>query len=384
MKVHASSRFFASRAARAASALALLSSFGCAADPSFFSLSVDSETPLVPEGTLGVRGWPDQGFAALPASAGVRFVTAAADGSSYLVTGADLQHLDSASAVLAPGGDPRTFDGAYAGLGSVYAAADGTLYGFYQGEDRDDIPAFPSGVAGYYATVALATSADGGATWTKVGPVLTSEQTKPQLLTSKESDGGASDPSVVVSQDGRYLYLYYTEHSRKVGAVAICMARADLTLGPPLPGQFQKLKDGMFTSPGMGGTCSPVINGIGADFSDALQPQVTYSAFAGQYLATFVLVDWYSLQNQDGLGYSGLAYALSSDGVTWSSPSLLVSDLSLPALGAPLVAHGTFLWDDAHQGSGWLVYGGSPAWGAPEKGLFPATLMGRRFQLIEH
>lgn len=379
-------RSSAGRAARAV-VLAMGLAFGassCAADPTSYTVAISDEMPLVAEGGLGLRSWPDQGFAVLPGASGLRAVTAAADGTSYLVAGTDVAHLETATPVLMPGA-AGGFDAAYAGLGAVYAASDGTLYGYYEGQNRDDIPAFANGLPGYYAEVALATSTDNGLTWTKVGPVITSSQTKSDLIISKASAGGASGPAIAVSPDGRYLYLYFADHSGDSNrGVQICVARADLTQGAPLPGQFVKRVGTDFSEPGLGGVCVPVINGIGFDYADTLQPSVVYSAFAKRYFATFIVQDWYSLDNQDGLGYTGLAYAISEDGVSWTSPLPLLRELVLPSVGAPIAAHGSILWDDAEQRTGWLLYGASLDWGKADAGHHPPTLAGRRLQVVKH
>jgi len=352
----------------------------CAVDPDKLTVSPGDEQVLVAEGALGIHAWPNGGISVLPDPSKLRIIVAA-DVSTYLVEGDDVMHLTSAQQVLAPG-EPHGFDNGAAGIGAIYTAPDGTLYGFYHAEDRDGLPVFPSGVPGFYATVALATSSDGGATWTKVGPVITSSQTKGKLVSSKDSDGGSGEPSTALSPDGRYLYLYYTEHARESSlGVQICVARADLQAGPPLPGQFTKYSAGSFGETGIGGHCSAVINGLGFDYADTIGAHVTYSAFAGQYFAVYGVVDWYSLQNGEGLGYSGLSYSTSRDGLAWSSPARLIAEPSLPTKGAPLAWQGTLVWDDAQGQSGWLLYGSSPSWGDPAEALLPHTLAGRRVTL---
>jgi len=378
---------FAAGASRLAALTMGMMAFGalsCAADPTSYTITLAEEMMLVPEGGLGLHGWPDQGFAPLASASGLRAVTAAADGVSYLLTGADLGHLDTATPVLMPG-MAGSFDAGYAGLGAVYAAPDGTLYGYYEGQNRDDIVPFANGLPGYYAEIALATSTDNGLTWTKVGPVITSDQKKTDVITAKASAGGVSGPAVAPSPDGRYLYLYFADHSGDSNrGVQICLARADLMQGAPLPGQFVKRNGTDFIEPGLGGPCVPVINGIGFDYADTLQPNVVYSTFAKRYFATFVVHDWYSLDNQDGLGYTGLAYAISEDGINWTSPLPLLRELVIPTVGAPIAAHGSIVWDDAEQQTGWLLYGASLDWGSADTGHHPPTLVGRRLKVVKH
>ena len=91
---------------------------------------------------------------------------------SWLVEGEDLEHLEHAVEVLVPG-PPGSFDSGYAGMAGAWVTQGGRIYGFYHSEDHEGMPLLSDGyIPGFWATVALATSDDGGLTWQKHGPVM--------------------------------------------------------------------------------------------------------------------------------------------------------------------------------------------------------------------
>ncbi|MGH7820565.1 MAG: hypothetical protein ACREQ9_12390 [Candidatus Binatia bacterium] len=59
----------------------------------------------------------------------------------------------------------------------------------------------------------------------------------------------------------------------------------------------------------------------------------------------------------------------------------IVTDHSLPVVGKSLSWEATILWDRDSTSRGWLVYGYSECWGAPEQGGSPHYMVGRRIEL---
>jgi hypothetical protein len=213
---------------------------GAGADP--LAVVGDVQT-LLPDGNaLGLSYFPDEGTSILTSDPYRIMVTDGGKKSSVVVTASTttdpLMNLAQASTVLTPGA-PSDFDNGYAGISAVYRHTDGVYYGFYHAEDQVDTGTIPgTSIPGFYARIAIATSPD-GTTWVKGGYVIESFVPKrtPDGVTV-QYDQGAAEPGAVASADGKWLYLYYTEHSRVNPAggarpVVICLARADLTAWPP-------------------------------------------------------------------------------------------------------------------------------------------------------
>lgn len=324
------------------------------------SIELGPQETLLRSGQLGLTYFPDEGTALVTRQPMLSMMLTARN-ASYLVQGFNLQHLTSATQVLGPG-SPGEFDNGYAGISAVIQLGS-TYYGFYHAEDHEGLPALPGNIPGFYASVGLARS-DDGVTWRKVGQVLVSNQPKSHTAYPNQGDRGLGEPGAVVSRDGHYVYLYYTEHSRISGrGVDICVARADVSSGPPLPGTFRKLYLGNFSEPGIGGKDSPVVTAREFDSANALEGHVTYSAKVRKYLMVFG-VDAYKERTSGMLPVvSGLYSAWSSDAVSWSRPKRLITDYAVPQQGRSLSWEATVLFDDDQGSNGVLIYGYTPSWG---------------------
>jgi hypothetical protein len=337
------------------------------------SIDVGEPTTLLRAGELGLSYFPDEGTSVIQRQPLLRLMLTAKD-SSYIVQGPDLQHLATATKVLEPGGAGE-FDNGYAGISSVVQLGS-TYYGFYHAEDHEGLPALPGGIPGFYASIGV-TRSDDGATWRKLGQVITSSQPKSWTAYPNQGDRGAAEPGAVVSKDGRYVYLFYTEHSRVQGRnVDICVARADLSSGPPLPGSFKKYHSGAFSEPGIGGRDTPVVTAKGFSSANALEGHVTYSKKAGRYLMVFGIDAYQQRMSGAPPTDSGIYAAWSSDAVSWSPPHKLVADQAVPQPGKSLSWEGSVLFDDDTGSTGMLVYGFTPSWGTT-----PHYMVGRRISI---
>jgi hypothetical protein len=224
-------------------------------------------------------------------------------------------------------------------------------------------------VPGFYASVGAAVSSDDGASWTKLGPVLTSSLDKdwPSSGEPRSYDQGVCGPGAVVDRNGRYLLLYYTDNSRLDGrSVQISVARADLRQGPPVPEAFKKYYWGKFSEPGLRGRESP----IPARKAYQLNPVRSYghpvwSEFLERYVMVLNVAWWDPLLDDLSRDKSGIFVAFSEDGIYWSEPRPLVQDYCYFVNGRSFSYMGSILFDDATGKSGWLVYGHSDAWGDP-------------------
>lgn len=323
------------------------------------SIEVGEPMTLLKDGELGLSFFPDQGTSIIQRKPLQLMITAR--DSSYILQGPVLQHLTTATKVLGPGG-PGEFDNGYAGMSAVIRLGS-TYYGFYHAEDHEGMPALPGGIPGFYASVGV-TRSDDGVTWRKLGQALTSSQPKSWVAYPNQGDRGAGEPGAIVSKDGRYVYLYYTEHSRVQGrGVDICVARSELSNGPPLPGTFKKYYQGSFSEPGVGGRDTPVITAKGFPSANALEGHVTYSRKAGRYLMVFGIDAYQERMSGAPPTNSGLYAAWSEDGLGWSPPRKLVADQAVPQPGKSLSWEGSLLFDDETGTNGMLVYGYTPSWG---------------------
>ena len=341
--------------------------------PTTSGLSLGEQQTLLENGALGLTYFPDMGTSLIQREP-TRLILTARD-TTYLVEGSDLKHLTQAVAVLAPG-SPGSFDNGYAGVSAV-VDLEGVLYGFYHAEDHEGLPPIPGGIPGYFASIALATSSDSGKTWAKRGQVITSSQPKSWEAYPNQGDRGAAEPGAVVTRDGAHVLLYYTEHSRVAGrGVDICVARAALAAGPPLPGSFKKLYQGDFSEPGIGGKDTPIVTAAGFGEANALEAHVTWSKAARRYLMVLGIDAYRERMDGQPPANSGIYAAWSADGIAWSKLEPLVRDQAVPQPGRSLSWEASVLWDDSAGARGWLVYGYTPNWGST-----PHYMVGRRVEL---
>lgn len=334
-------------------------------------LQIGEQQTLLENGALGLTYFPDMGTSIVSPPPNLRLILTALN-ASYRVEGTDLTDLTSAERVLGPG-DPGSFDNGYAGISAVVAVGD-TLYGYYHAEDQEGLPEIPGGIPGYYASIGVATSRDGGITWIKRGQAITSSQSKEWEAYPGQGDRGAAEPGAVVTRDGTAVLLYYTEHSRVDGrAVDICVARADIAAGAPIAGSFWKYRDGAFREPGHGGMDTPVVTAARFQDANALEAHVTWSEHAQRYLMVLGIDAWAERMSGQEPQVSGLYYTWSSDGVSWGELRQLIVDQAVPQPGKSLSWEASVLWDDENGHTGWLVYGYSPDWPAT-----PHYFVGRR------
>jgi len=337
------------------------------------SLEVGGPVTLLQNGQLGLSYFPDEGTALIQREPQLRLMITAKD-SSYIVQGPNLQQLATATKVLGPG-TAGEFDNGYAGISAVIQLGR-TSYGFYHAEDRIGLPALAGGIPGFYASIGL-TRSDDGVTWRKVGQVITSSQPKSWAAYPDQGDRGAAEPGAIVSKDGRYVYVYYTEHSRiNRRGVDICIARADLSSGAPLPGSFKKYFQGSFSEPGIGGHDTPIITARGFSSANALEGHVSYSKKADRYLMIFGIDSYQERMSGQPPTHSGLYAAWSKDAIDWSPPTQLVADQAVPQPGKSVSWEGTVIFDDATGSTGTLIYGYTPKWGTT-----PHYMVGRRVSI---
>lgn len=337
---------------------------------------------LLEHGQLGLKYFPDGALSSLPPTpeAPCRMIVPVGI-STYLVEGKSLGELVKATKVLTPG-NAGEFDNGYAGISSAYRHGDGKLYGFYHAEDQEDMPPIGGGVPGFFCSIGAAVSEDDGHSWRKLGQAISSAKPKNWTAFPNQADRGAGEEGVVVSRDRKHLLAYYTEHSRMESrGVQICLARAGISGGPPLPGVWRKYRHGRFDQPGIGGLDTPVLSAAHIDNADAAFPQVSYPKYLGRYVMVFNINVWKEyVEEGRTLERSGIYVAYSAAGVQWSKPEMLVRDYAVARTGKSVSWHPSILWSGAEHRAAWLVYSHSDNWGHAHLGGTPHYMVGREIR----
>lgn len=377
------------------SILILVSGNGCSgADPDFApggeALRVEAagvrvdlgpRQTLLESGALGLKYFPDEAVAIVGRSPTLRLLISAGD-SSYVVEGLDITRLESSNLVLEPGakGD---FDSGYAGTSGVYRNAEGHLFAFYHAENHtDELPRQSWFYSGWYGAVGVAVSEDDGLTFRKLGPILMSVKPNPSEV-GGESTWGVAAPGIVLDRSGDYLLAYYGEHSPGKGrrGINICMARADVSAGAPLPGRWMKYYEGRFEEPGISGRDTPILTAVDPIESALMQPHVVFSEAFDRYIMILSVAWWRETWGDAEQTRSGIHIAFSDDGIEWTDPVPLIIDHTLPALGKSISWQATILWDEGSSSEGWLVYSYSENWGPGGLLGTPHHMVGRRIAL---
>ncbi|HNX58981.1 MAG TPA: hypothetical protein PKK43_07765 [Spirochaetota bacterium] len=343
------------------------------------AVTLEDETQILGGGALGLRYFPGDGFHVLSNASPFRALMSA-EGGSFLVEGSSIKRITRARKILSPG-KPGSEDNGYIGIAGVYRHRDGTLYGICSVHDCEDLPHFTGGVPGYYSSVALVSSRD-GITWKKLGRIITSHKPKSYQSYSDQPDRGIAECGIVADRNGKYLYCYYSEHSRDNGrGVPVCVARADVSTGAPLPGKWKKYYDGAFSEDALGGNDTPVISLSSLNDSNAIAPHPVYSASLGKYVMVVCADTWKEYMYGKPAEDAGVYLCFSDDGLKWSEPTQIICDFVTPFPGKSLVWQPTLVFDKGSSTDGWLVYGRSQIWGVTNKEGISHYLAGRRIHL---
>jgi hypothetical protein len=323
-------------------------------------VKLGEQQTLLNDKDLGLRDIAGKGVAVIENGPDQVRLLFQALNETYLVTGSNFQHLTSASKVLSEG-ERGDFDNSGAGVASVIRL-DNHLYAFYEGRDNEgDLPQNgQGGFKGMYCGIGLAESTNDGTTWTKKGEIISSAKPKDWTDWSGQSIRGVGSPSAVTDATNTYVYLYYVEFSGlKNGIPGICLARAPLSKGPPLPDNWQKFYLDDFTEPGLGGKETPVVDGS-AVRAWAMYPHATFSKSLNKYILTFNFNRVAEARQEMALGKSGIYIALSGDGIHWSAPVKLMTTYSQRALGLSIAIEPTLVLDNPDSLNGWLLYAYTP------------------------
>jgi hypothetical protein len=167
----------------------------------------------------------------------------------------------------------------------------------------------------FYSVLALASSSNGGKSWTDLGEIIRTNQAY-----RTDMDGfDIGDSTLVVSPDGKYFYIYFpdwlangtTHWGNTVTPVSVARAPIGSVLAAAFGGKphaiaFQKFYAGWHLEQGLGG------------YSKDLNPQTPY----GGNLQVAYNSDLHRYQMMVNAGVV-VYYSESSDGMRWSDLSLL-------------------------------------------------------------
>lgn len=259
----------------------------------------------------------------------------------------------------------RSYDRVSAHITSVWTdPVSKELYGVFNGNDSDDVPRLPGpgiGYRGRYYTAALAKSADGGATFSKIGPILSVPKNSFDVFQ------GDAFGNVVMSPDKKHLYLFYGDTYNGVlnGGIQTCVARATVE-SKGLPGSWTKWYAGNWNTPGLskldsttgsGLETSPVVGNHVSLYGDAMHPHVSYSEKLAAYVMVYVINVHEETLEPDTSGkyppaeLSGIYIAYSKDAISWGGRKQLVKAITIDYPGREVAMHPTLVIDESASGA---------------------------------
>lgn len=296
-------------------------------DP-FELLLTSEEEPMIPHGQWGLNWLPDENISYLQIAGQIN-VWFAAGPRTYLLRGPDFEHLTphqlddegNAIPVFSPSG--TGFDRDYSGSAAVMVASNGSdLLMIYHGEDNS------CGDGKTKAGIGLARSTDNGQSWTREGQIITSSEAVPSDC-NFQGFKGVGNPSVLLSVDGDYYYMYYVEWL-STRPDEISLARSPRS-SDGAPGTWVKFHNSSFSQPGLGGQSDAVIHRASETAGYTGVPNVTFNLELNRFLAIVA-------------GHDGFYHTSSTDGIYWTMPSRFFS--------APTLT----VWSQLSNGDSWYYY----------------------------
>lgn len=314
-----------------------------------FSITLGAVESLMNPGDGGIVGaTPDGRTSAVRDGAGARVFFTCSDGIAEqscrasvpsVAAFSDLSGLlrDASGAFVsvmdpAEPGDP--YQSQYAGLTSTWRdPATGIIHGWYHAE----MPVTGCAI-GQWASIGYAVSMDGGATFAKLGPVITSPvPMQPNAFCGQ----GVGEPNVIPATDG-YLYMLYDfTDPLTFGNGGMSVARAPQASPTQWMKYGKRVKGTPWSQPGIGGAERPVIL-VGSAGQQAWFGGVSYNTALKNYLL------FHTDFNHEGNVY----LRTSPDLIAWSAPQLVM------AAGAHAYRYPTLLSadDKTTDRTGWLYF----------------------------
>jgi len=355
----------------------------------FMILGQEKDLLLAKDGPQGPDGplldyFPDEGTTRMPSVQSSLNLLISGGISTWLLEGGNPQTFTSfkkITEVMKPV-STSSWENGYAGMSGTWVNSKGKVWGFYHAEDHKNLPNIPGTlIPGFYASVGAAVSLDSGKTWRNRQRLLVCANAKIEG-DSAPADQGISEPGVVASADGRFVYIVYTDHSRiNYAPVRICLARI------PIEGDSLKLSECLkwsgtsFSLPSDGGRDVPVLSGVdimGVE-GDALEGHPVWCAKINRYLMPLGTYDYTSA---GVVGMGGMWLVTSEDLVNWSTPVRFSTDWSLPFGGKSMRWEASIVWTNETSGTWWFVYGQTDKFPDENGAGEGAHMVGKTFRLL--
>ncbi|MFZ9188607.1 MAG: hypothetical protein ACO21G_08420, partial [Algoriphagus sp.] len=213
----------------------------------------------------------------------------------------------------------------------------------------------PGNVAGFYASIGLSVSIDGGLSFSK-----SSKEVIPNLydkyFNNGFADGGYGEPSMTFNADSSAVFAYFVDHNRAGKGVNICMAKFNVSPNgmPDFSTCYLLDETNNFTL----NVVRPkqIVFGAGG-IADAIFPHVTYNKKMKKYLMVYNLNAFQEFSAGQP-SQSGIYLRTSTDGVNWNSePQKLITNYSIPfSTSSSFAWHPTLIYSNADQSEGYLLY----------------------------
>jgi hypothetical protein len=340
-------------------------SLAAAAEPTY---TVGARTTVLGNGAGGLTQFPETPITILQTAPEYHVLIATGLKTAYC-KGPSMDKLTAAGWALQPSG-AKGYDEVSTHISSTWTdPGTNDIYAVFNANDSDQVPRIPGpgdGFRGRYFTTGLAKSTDGGAHFTKIGPILSI----PKNATADPLQGDAY-ASVVMSPDKQYLYMYYGDmyNAQIRHGVQTCVARATVA-SKGLPGSWKKYYNGDWITPGIstidtstyeGAETDAIVKfpGLDSGFNgDAMYPHVVYSEKAGCYIMVYAVNSFDDIPAADSAGQfppvdrSGIYIAYSKDALNWTPGHRLVKAIVIDYPGREVALHPTIVVDESAAGSG--------------------------------
>jgi hypothetical protein len=352
-----------------------LSMVACAAAAAFSTVNaaepvytVGARTTVIAHNTGGLQQFPETPMVILKTAPQYEVLISAGLKTAYC-KGPSMDKLVASGWALQPSG--TGYDQVSTHITSSWTdPATGEIYAVFNANDSLNVPRIAGpgiGYRGRYFTAGLAKSNNGGANFSKIGPILSI----PKNATADPLQGDAF-ATVVMDPDKKYLYLYYGDmyNAQLRHGVQTSVARATVE-SKGMPGSWKKLYNGDWVTPGIseidtnlytGAETDAVVKfpGLDSGFNgDAMYPHVVYSKKAGCYIMVYAVNSFDDIPPADSLGKfpevgrSGIYISYSKDAVNWVGQARLVKAITIDYPGREVALHPTIVVDeDASSATG--------------------------------
>lgn len=296
----------------------------CLAAPITVTLGTAKTLPNTTPGVPRYPYFPDGHIAMLPNGDGTNVQMYWAGDSSYRTVGTTIENMAAPGPAVLTAGAAGSYDNGGAWLYSVTRTTGNNLLGFYHAEDHE-FGANPNPGKIAWKSLAVATSANNGVTWTKQGQIITSSTPKPATPTW----GGNGDSCIIYDSANSRWVAFYQEHF---------LMTAVSTDPNGAPGTWKKYYNGSFTEAGLGGRNSPIPSLQGYAGGN---PSVTFNSALNRWVMV-----WHTWEGHSPSPNS-IYLSTSTDLFSWETPQLLLAPQGNARYWYPTILDGSDVTSDA-------------------------------------